>query len=65
MGVRNEVVKKEAMLAVTTGKTTTYECMYVKLEDKGGDKKLYRLAKVTEKWARNLDQVNCIWWKRH
>lgn len=34
--------------------------MHIQFEDKGGDKKLFMLAKAGEKRARDLDQVKCI-----
>lgn len=48
------------MLAVRRVKESFFDSLYTTLDSKYGDKKLYRLTKVSKRTARDLDAVKYI-----
>ncbi|XP_047252238.1 uncharacterized protein LOC124887100 [Capsicum annuum] len=58
--VEYKVSRRKAKLAIKAAKTIAYESLYVVLEEKRGDKNLYRLAKASERRAHDLDKVKYI-----
>ena len=55
-----KTAKKEAKRAMTVAKNNAYERLYQKLNAKGGENKVFKLAIARERRTRDLSSVRCI-----
>ena len=55
-----KTAKKEAKRAVAVAKNDAYEKLYQKLDSKGGENEVFRLARAREIQTRDFSTVRCI-----
>ncbi|KAJ1253571.1 hypothetical protein BS78_K232400, partial [Paspalum vaginatum] len=55
-----QVAKKIAKRAVSEAKGKAYDDLYQRLSTKGGEKDVYKMARIRDRKTRNLNQVKCI-----
>ena len=58
--VQYKIAKKEAKRAVAVAKNSAYERLYQKLNDKGGENEVFKLARARERSTRDLGSVRCV-----
>ena len=58
--VQYKTARKEAKKAVAVAKNDAYERLYQKLDSKGGENEVFRLARARERQTRDINTVRCI-----
>ena len=58
--VQYKTAKKEAKKAVAVAKNNAYERLYHRLNAKGGENEVFKLARARERRSRDLSGVRCI-----
>jgi len=58
--VQYKTTKKEAKKAMAVAKNNAYERLYQRLNAKGGENKVFKLARARERRTRDLSSVRCI-----
>ena len=58
--VQYKIAKREAKKAVAVAKNNAYERLYQKLNVKGGENEVFKLARARERRTRDLGSVRCI-----
>jgi len=58
--VQYKTARKEAKKAVAVAKNDAYKSLYQKLDSKGGDNEVFRLARARERQSRDISTVRCI-----
>ena len=53
--------KKEAKKIVEVAKNNAYERLYQKLNSKGGENEVFKLARARERRTRDLSSVRCMY----
>jgi len=55
-----KTAKKEAKKAMAVAKNKAYERLYQKLNSRGGENEVFKLARARERRTRDLSSVRCI-----
>jgi hypothetical protein len=55
-----KMAKKATKRVVSEARGRAYEDLYQRLDTREGEKDIYKMAKIRERKARDVDQVKCI-----